>query len=261
VELRPADQHADLHRRRASPGRCRLPKRRSSRRCSPTRRRSRRPSARSTTRSSTRTARANSCRRSGVRSKRCEQYAATARLRYDNGYTSYIEVLDAERSLFNVQLQYTQTQQAEFQAMINLYLAMGGGWVNEADQLARTAPMPQRSRRNDERGRFRAVTESPARPARAARIACPGTDTGRRCPALQRQDVSSEERSMSKKSKSAKKARREGQSAAAEQPAAAAAAAAGEAAEQPPREEARPTRPTSRNSRSSRLNSRICRAG
>ncbi|QKS29439.1 MAG: efflux transporter outer membrane subunit [Candidatus Accumulibacter similis] len=67
------------------------------------------------------------------------QYAATAHLRYDNGYTSYIEVLDAERSLFNVQLQYTQTQQAEFQAMINLYLAMGGGWVNEADQLARTA--------------------------------------------------------------------------------------------------------------------------
>jgi len=67
------------------------------------------------------------------------QYAATAHLRYDRGYTSYIEVLDAERSLFNVQLQYTQTQQAEFQAMINLYLAMGGGWVNEADQLARTA--------------------------------------------------------------------------------------------------------------------------
>lgn len=67
------------------------------------------------------------------------QYAATAHLRYDNGYTSYIEVLDAERSLFNVQLQYTQTQQAEFQAMINLYLAMGGGWVNEADQLASTA--------------------------------------------------------------------------------------------------------------------------
>jgi multidrug efflux system outer membrane protein len=73
-----------------------------------------------------------------------QQYSATARLRYDNGYTSYIEVLDAERSLFNVQLQYTQTQQVEFQAMINLYLAMGGGWVNEAekvtDAVARTDP-------------------------------------------------------------------------------------------------------------------------
>ena len=64
------------------------------------------------------------------------QYSETARLRYDNGYTSYIEVLDAERSLFNAQLQYTQTQQAQFQAMTNLYLAMGGGWVAEADKMS-----------------------------------------------------------------------------------------------------------------------------
>ncbi len=65
-----------------------------------------------------------------------EQYAGTARLRYENGYTSYIEVLDAERSLFNVQLQYTQTQQSQLQAMINLYKAMGGGWVVEAEKVA-----------------------------------------------------------------------------------------------------------------------------
>jgi len=57
-----------------------------------------------------------------------QQYATMARLRYENGYTSFIEVLDAERSLFNVQLQYTQTHQVQLQAMINLYLAMGGGW-------------------------------------------------------------------------------------------------------------------------------------
>jgi outer membrane protein, multidrug efflux system len=68
-----------------------------------------------------------------------QQYASIARLRYENGYTSYIEVLDAERSLFNAQLQYTQTQQAQMQAMINLYLAMGGGWVNNAEKLADTA--------------------------------------------------------------------------------------------------------------------------
>lgn len=64
------------------------------------------------------------------------QYAETARLRYDNGYTSYIEVLDAERSLFSAQLQYTQTQQAQLQAMVNLYKAMGGGWVAEAEKLS-----------------------------------------------------------------------------------------------------------------------------
>ena len=32
-------------------------------------------------------------------------YAEVARLRYDNGYTSYIEVLDAERSLFDADTQ------------------------------------------------------------------------------------------------------------------------------------------------------------
>ena len=65
-----------------------------------------------------------------------EQYAEIARLRYDNGYTSYIEVLDAERSLFSAQLQYTQTQQTQLQASINLYKAMGGGWVTEAEKLS-----------------------------------------------------------------------------------------------------------------------------
>ncbi len=56
-------------------------------------------------------------------------YAQAARLRYDNGYTSYIEVLDAERSLFDAELSYAQTQGGICQALINLYKAMGGGWV------------------------------------------------------------------------------------------------------------------------------------
>jgi multidrug efflux system outer membrane protein len=64
-----------------------------------------------------------------------QEYAGTARLRYENGYTSYIEVLDAERSLFNVQLQYTQTQQTQLQAMINVYKAMGGGWTTAVQSL------------------------------------------------------------------------------------------------------------------------------
>jgi multidrug efflux system outer membrane protein len=75
-------------------------------------------------------------RRRNARSSALTQYSEIARLRYDNGYTSYIEVLDAERSLFNAQLQYTQTQQAQFQAMINLYKAMGGGWVTEAEKMS-----------------------------------------------------------------------------------------------------------------------------
>ena len=58
-----------------------------------------------------------------------QRYAEVARLRYDNGYTSYIEVLDAERNLFGATLAYWQTQGALFQALINLYKAMGGGWI------------------------------------------------------------------------------------------------------------------------------------
>lgn len=64
-----------------------------------------------------------------------KEYARIARLRYDNGYTSYIEVLDAERSLFNSELTYAQTQGVLFQAMINVYKSMGGGWITEAEQL------------------------------------------------------------------------------------------------------------------------------
>jgi multidrug efflux system outer membrane protein len=65
-----------------------------------------------------------------------QRYAQVARLRYDNGYTSYIEVLDAERSLFDAALAYWQTQGALFQALINLYKAMGGGWIAAAEMMS-----------------------------------------------------------------------------------------------------------------------------
>jgi multidrug efflux system outer membrane protein len=45
-------------------------------------------------------------------------------------------VLDAERSLFNAELGYAQTQFDLFNALVNVYKAMGGGWVDEADRLA-----------------------------------------------------------------------------------------------------------------------------
>ncbi len=62
-------------------------------------------------------------------------YARFARLRFDNGYTSYIEVLDAERSLFNAELSQAQTKGSLFQALVDLYKAMGGGWVVQADHM------------------------------------------------------------------------------------------------------------------------------
>jgi len=68
-------------------------------------------------------------------------YARLARLRYDNGFTSYLEVTDAETKLFNAELQYAQSQGQLFFALINVYKSMGGGWVVEADRMTDAAGM------------------------------------------------------------------------------------------------------------------------
>lgn len=60
------------------------------------------------------------------------QYDEIARLRYDEGYTDYLTVLDAERSLFNAEVAFTQTKVTIHQARIGLYKAMGGGWTEAA---------------------------------------------------------------------------------------------------------------------------------
>ncbi|WP_255210930.1 efflux transporter outer membrane subunit [Methylogaea oryzae] len=64
------------------------------------------------------------------------EYLRLARLRYDNGYTNYLEVLDAQRNLFNVQLALAQGRSSALQALINLYKAFGGGWVEQATAAA-----------------------------------------------------------------------------------------------------------------------------
>jgi multidrug efflux system outer membrane protein len=72
------------------------------------------------------------------------RYLELARLRYDNGYTSYIEVLDAERNLYSAEVAYSQTQGTVFVSLVNLYKAMGGGWVAEAERMAAPPPTAQR---------------------------------------------------------------------------------------------------------------------
>jgi multidrug efflux system outer membrane protein len=52
-----------------------------------------------------------------------------SRARYDGGVTSYLEVLDTERSLFNAELAESQTLRLYFNSIIELYKALGGGWV------------------------------------------------------------------------------------------------------------------------------------
>jgi multidrug efflux system outer membrane protein len=50
------------------------------------------------------------------------------RARYDGGVTSYIEVLDIERSLFNAELLASAALQQRYAALVQLYKALGGGW-------------------------------------------------------------------------------------------------------------------------------------
>ena len=51
-----------------------------------------------------------------------------ADLRYRNGAASYLDVLDAQRSLFVTQLAMVQAQAALVQNQVTLYKVLGGGW-------------------------------------------------------------------------------------------------------------------------------------
>lgn len=64
------------------------------------------------------------------------EYAGLSRLRFDNGYAGYIEVLYAENELFTAELTAVRSSAERFTELVNVYKAMGGGWLDEADRLA-----------------------------------------------------------------------------------------------------------------------------
>jgi multidrug efflux system outer membrane protein len=63
--------------------------------------------------------------------KRQESTAKTAltlsEARYNDGYTSYLEVMDVQRSLFDIELLVSSLQQQYLTAHVDLYRALGGG--------------------------------------------------------------------------------------------------------------------------------------
>ncbi len=69
------------------------------------------------------------------------QNAATlSRSRYDGGVTSYLEVLDSERTLFNTELNASLTLRELLSSYVNLYKALGGGWISKEEKAAATQP-------------------------------------------------------------------------------------------------------------------------
>lgn len=58
--------------------------------------------------------------------------ARLAQLRFDNGRSAYLEVLDAQRDLFDAEQALVQLRRAELASLVALYAALGGGFP--ADQ-------------------------------------------------------------------------------------------------------------------------------
>ncbi len=63
-------------------------------------------------------------------------YAELANHRYDNGYVGYLEVLDAERDLFDAELARVRLRAERYASVIAIYKAFGGGWVAIAESQA-----------------------------------------------------------------------------------------------------------------------------
>jgi len=57
-----------------------------------------------------------------------EEYLALATKRYRNGVLAYLDVLDAQRLLFNAQISASEFRQTQLFALVDLYKALGGGW-------------------------------------------------------------------------------------------------------------------------------------
>lgn len=67
-----------------------------------------------------------------------QEYVDLAQKQYMNGGLDYMDVLDSRRQLFSVQQQLTQNICNQYLALINLYMAFGGGWSEEFPQEALT---------------------------------------------------------------------------------------------------------------------------
>jgi len=68
------------------------------------------------------------------------EFARLAKLRFDKGVSGYLEVLVAENELFAAEIASVGIQAGRYTQLVNVYQAMGGGWVDIAADMA---PKPQ----------------------------------------------------------------------------------------------------------------------
>ena len=67
------------------------------------------------------------------------EFARLSKLRFDKGVSGYLEVLVAENELFAAELASVSLQASRYAQIVNVYQAMGGGWV---DVAARSTSLP-----------------------------------------------------------------------------------------------------------------------
>jgi multidrug efflux system outer membrane protein len=72
--------------------------------------------------------------------KELRSSSSTIRERYREGYASYLEMLDADRSLFEAQLGMEDLLYSRISAEVDLYMALGGGWTEGSYPAHATAP-------------------------------------------------------------------------------------------------------------------------
>ena len=68
------------------------------------------------------------------------EFARLSKLRFDKGVSGYLDVLVAENELFAAELASVGLLAARYAQLVNVYQAMGGGWVDVAGAIA---PKPQ----------------------------------------------------------------------------------------------------------------------
>jgi outer membrane protein, multidrug efflux system len=68
----------------------------------------------------------------GKRLDALSSYYDLAQMRYNEGATSYLEVLDAERNLFNSQLGFVQSRATLLQSVVGIFSSIAGGWLDKS---------------------------------------------------------------------------------------------------------------------------------
>jgi multidrug efflux system outer membrane protein len=77
-------------------------------------------------------------------------YLRLANMRFSEGVTSYLEVLDADRNLYSSQVEYVQTKAEVYKSIVGVYRAFAGGWLDKASMESFQVVEPPERREKQE---------------------------------------------------------------------------------------------------------------